>query len=40
MTLFSSDATYRMRLNEPIQHQLEYVWTSFAVIEKGAPLPM
>ncbi len=40
VTLFSSDATYRMRLNEPIQHQFEYVWTSFAVIEKGAPLPL
>ena len=30
-TLLSSNATYRMRLNEPIQQQFEYVWTSFAV---------
>ena len=38
VTLLSSTATYRMRLNEPIQQQFEYVWTSFAVIGKVAPL--
>ena len=38
VTLLSSNATYRMRLNEPIQQQFEYVWTSFAVIGKVAPL--
>jgi hypothetical protein len=38
VTLLSSSATYRMRLNEPIQQQFEYVWTSFAVIGKVAPL--
>ena len=36
VTLLSSEAIYRMRLNEPIQQQFEYVWTSFAVIEKIA----
>ena len=35
VTLLSSDAIYRMRLNEPIQQQFEYVWTSFAVIEES-----
>jgi hypothetical protein len=40
VTLLSSNATYRMRLNEPIQQQFEYVWTSFAVIDKVAPLPI
>jgi hypothetical protein len=39
VTLLSSNATYRMRLNEPIQQQFEYVLTSFAVIGKVAPLP-
>jgi hypothetical protein len=39
VTLLSSDAIYRMRLNEPIQQQFEYVWTSFAVIDKVAPPP-
>ena len=38
VTLLSSNATYRMRLNEPIQQQVEFVWTSFAVIDKLAPL--
>jgi hypothetical protein len=37
VTLLSSDATYKMRLNEPIQQQFEYVWTSFAVIDRVAP---
>jgi hypothetical protein len=39
VTLLSSEAIYRMRLNEPIQQQFEYVWTSFAVIDKLAPPP-
>lgn len=39
VTLLSSNATYRMRLNEPIQQQFEFVWTSFAVIDTLAPLP-
>jgi len=38
VTLLSSSATYRMRLNEPIQNQFEFVLTSFTVIEKAAPL--
>ncbi len=39
VTLLSSDATYRIRLNGPIQQQFEYVWTSFAVVEKVAAHP-
>jgi hypothetical protein len=39
VTLLSSNATYRMRLSEPIQQQFEYVWTSFAFIDEAAPLP-
>jgi hypothetical protein len=39
VTLLSSNATYKMRLNEPFQHQFEYVWTSFAVIDEVSPLP-
>jgi hypothetical protein len=39
LALLSSDATYKMRLNEPIQQQFEYVWTSFVVIDKVPPLP-
>jgi hypothetical protein len=39
VTLLSSNATYTMRLNEPIQQQFEYVWTSFVVIDKVAPPP-
>ena len=39
VTLLSSNATYRMRLSKPIQHQFEYVWTSFAVIDEVATLP-
>jgi len=38
MTLLSSSATYRMRLNEPIQQQGEFVLTPFAVIEQVQPL--
>jgi hypothetical protein len=36
LTLLSSNATYRLRLNEPIRHQMEFVWTSFTVLGKGA----
>ena len=38
VTLLSSNATYRMRLSEPIQQQFEYVWTSFSLIDEVAPL--
>jgi hypothetical protein len=37
VTLLSSNATYRMRLNAPLQEQFEFVLTSFTVIEKSAP---
>ncbi len=36
--LLSSSATYRMRLNEPIQQQYEFVLTSFGLLEATAPL--
>jgi hypothetical protein len=39
VTLLSSNATYRMRLNEPLQQQFEFVLTSFSVVEKSAPQP-
>ena len=39
VTLLSSNATHRIHLNEPIQQQFEYVWTSFAVVDKVAPPP-
>lgn len=35
ITLLSSDATYTLRLNEPIQHQFEFIWTSFTVVDKA-----
>ena len=38
VTLLSSNATYRMRLSEPIQQQFEYVWTSFSLVDEVAPL--
>ncbi len=34
VTLLASSATYRLRLNEPIQQQFEFVWTSFGIIQK------
>jgi hypothetical protein len=34
VTLLSSNATYTLRLNEPIQRQFEFIWTSFTVIDK------
>jgi hypothetical protein len=38
VTLLSSTATYRMRLNEPIQKQFEFVLTTFSIIDKEAPV--
>ena len=35
VTLLSSDATYTLRLNAPIQQQFEFIWTSFAVVDKA-----
>ncbi len=35
VTLLSSNATYKLRLNEPIERQVEFVWTSFSVVEKN-----
>ncbi|HEX5863419.1 MAG TPA: hypothetical protein VF014_04035, partial [Casimicrobiaceae bacterium] len=37
VTLLSSNATYRIRLNEPIQQQFEFIWTPFTVITSEAP---
>ena len=34
VTLLSSSATYRLRLNKPLEQQSDFVWTSFAVIDK------
>jgi hypothetical protein len=39
MALLSAETTYRVRLNEPIHQQSDFVMTSFAVLEKMAPLP-
>jgi hypothetical protein len=39
VTLLSSNATYKMRLSQPIQQQYEYVWTSFAFVDELTPLP-
>jgi len=33
-TLLSSNATYELRLNEPIRRQMEFVWTPFTVTRK------
>ncbi len=35
VTLLSSSATYSLRLNKPLEQQSEFVWTSFAVLEKA-----
>ena len=35
ITLLSSAATYQLRLNKPIEQQSDFVWTSFAVIDKS-----
>jgi hypothetical protein len=40
VTLLSSNATYRMRLNEPLQQQFEYVWTSFSLLDEVAAPPL
>ena len=37
VTLLSSNSTYTLRLNEPIQQQYEFVWTSFTVVDKAHP---
>ena len=34
VTLLSSNATYTLRLNKPIQQQFEFIWTSFTVVDK------
>ena len=34
VTLLSSTATYTLRLNDPLEQQTDFVWTSFAVIDK------
>ena len=35
VTLLSSNATHRLRFNDPIRHQMEFVWTSFTLLGKG-----
>ncbi len=35
LRLLSSTATYTLRLNKPLEQQSEFVWTSFAVIDKA-----
>ena len=35
LTLLSSKSSYTLRLNDPIQQQYEYLWTSFTVIENA-----
>ena len=34
ITLLSSTAIYTLRLNKPLEQQSDFVWTSFAVIDK------
>ena len=34
MTLLASNAVYALRLNEPIQRQFEFVWTSFTIVDR------
>ncbi len=36
VTLLSSNATYKLRLDDPIQRQMDFVWTPFTVIQKNA----
>jgi hypothetical protein len=36
VTLLSSNATYKLRLDDPIQRQMDFVWTPFTVMEKNA----
>ncbi len=35
ITLLSSSSSYTLRINEPIQQQLEYLWASFTVVDNG-----
>lgn len=35
VTLLSSAATYSLRLNKPLEQQSDFVWTTFAVLEKA-----
>jgi len=35
VTLLSSSATYSLRLNKPLEQQPDFVWTTFAVLEKA-----
>jgi hypothetical protein len=35
-TLLSATATYVLRLNKPLEQQADFVWASFAVIDKAA----
>ncbi len=35
VTLLSSTATYTLRLNKPLEQQIDFVWTSFALIDKA-----
>jgi hypothetical protein len=39
ITLLSSTATFTLRLNEPLEQQSDFVWTSFAVIDRTAAKP-
>jgi hypothetical protein len=39
VTLLSSTATYTMRLNEPLQQQFEFVWTSFRAVDTPTHQP-
>ena len=36
IALLSSNSTYTLRLNEPIQQQFEYLWASFTVVDHGS----
>jgi hypothetical protein len=35
VTLLSSTATYTLRLNQSLEQQIDFVWTSFAVLDKA-----
>lgn len=38
VTLLASNAVYTLRLNEPIEHQTDFVWTSFTILAKSNSL--
>jgi hypothetical protein len=38
VTLLASNAVYTLRLNEPIEHQTDFVWTSFTILAKSTSL--